>query len=56
MLVLGRKPGQSVYIGNDIRITVVSIRGKQVKIGIDAPNDYKILRNEIKELYDEKET
>ena len=37
MLVLSRKQGQSIFINGDIQITVVSIRGSQVRIGIEAP-------------------
>lgn len=54
MLVLGRKPGEDIFINKDIRITVVSIRGQQVKIGIQAPSEYKVLRGEIMEKEDEK--
>ena len=47
MLVLTRKPGQSVYIGDDIKITLHGIRGNQVRIGIEAPSSVKIFREEI---------
>lgn len=47
MLVLTRKPGQSVYIGNDIKVTLHGIRGNQVRIGIDAPGNVRIYREEI---------
>jgi carbon storage regulator len=47
MLVLTRKPGQSVYIGDDIKITLHGIRGNQVRIGIEAPPSIKIYREEI---------
>lgn len=47
MLVLTRKPGQSVYIGDDIKITLKEIKGNQVRLGIDAPNSIKIFREEI---------
>lgn len=46
MLVLSRKPNESIIIGN-ITITVISIQGKKVSIGIEAPNDVQILRKEI---------
>ncbi len=39
MLILARKPGESLYVGDDIRITVLSVQGKQVKIGITLPPD-----------------
>ncbi len=44
MLVLSRNIGESIRIGDGIRVTVLSSRGKQVKIGIDAPEDFKITR------------
>ena len=47
MLVLTRKPGQSVYIGDEIKVTLHGIRGNQVRIGIDAPSSVKIYREEI---------
>lgn len=47
MLVLTRKPGQSVFIGDEIKITLHSIRGNQVRLGIDAPSDVRIYREEI---------
>ena len=47
MLVLTRKPGQSVYIGDEIKITLHGIRGNQVRIGIEAPSSVKIYREEI---------
>jgi carbon storage regulator len=47
MLVLTRKPGQSVYIGTDIKVTLHGIRGNQVRLGIDAPGNVRIYREEI---------
>ncbi len=47
MLVLTRKPGQSVFIGDSIKITLHGIRGNQVRIGIDAPSHVRIYREEI---------
>ena len=47
MLVLSRKPGESVTIGDEVRITILSISGKQVRIGIEAPNDIAVHREEI---------
>lgn len=47
MLVLTRKPGQSVYIGDDVKITLMEIRGNQVRVGVDAPSDVRIYREEI---------
>lgn len=47
MLVLTRKPGQSVYIGDNIKVTLHGIRGNQVRIGVEAPPSVKIYREEI---------
>ena len=47
MLVLTRKKGESIRIGDDIEITISSIKGDQVKIGIDAPKNVEIHRKEV---------
>lgn len=47
MLVLTRKAGEELLIGEDIVITVLEVSGDAIKIGIDAPRDVKILRREI---------
>lgn len=47
MLVLSRKPGESVIIGDEVRITVLSISGKQIRIGIEAPSEIAVHREEI---------
>jgi carbon storage regulator len=47
MLILTRKPGEGIVIGDDIRITVVEIKGGGIRIGIDAPADRKIYRQEV---------
>ena len=47
MLVLSRKAEESMYIGDNIKITVLDIRGGQVRIGITAPDDVKIHREEV---------
>ncbi|MCY7326078.1 MAG: carbon storage regulator CsrA [Microbacteriaceae bacterium] len=47
MLVLTRKPGESVLIGDDITITILETRGDGVRIGIDAPRGVRIQRDEI---------
>jgi carbon storage regulator len=47
MLILTRKPGESLRIGDDVRITVVEIKGNQVRIGIAAPRSFPIYREEI---------
>ena len=47
MLVLTRKQGESIVIGKDIVITVIEVRGVQVRIGIDAPRDVQVHREEV---------
>ena len=47
MLVLSRMPGEKVVVGNDITITVVEVKGNRVRVGIDAPDQVRILRAEI---------
>ena len=47
MLILTRKPGESVYIGDGIKVTIVEIKGNQIRVGIDAPKDMRIYREEI---------
>ena len=47
MLVLTRKPGEKVVIGNGIAVTVVAVTGNQVRVGIDAPDQVRILRAEL---------
>lgn len=49
MLVLSRKLGESISIGKDITIRIVSIDKSNVKIGVDAPKSVIILRDELKE-------
>jgi len=47
MLVLTRKPGEGIVIGDDITIKIVELKGGGVRIGIEAPQDRKIYRQEI---------
>lgn len=47
MLILSRKCGESLIINNEIELKVTEISGDKVKIGIEAPKDYKILRKEL---------
>ncbi|MEG9295778.1 carbon storage regulator CsrA [Mangrovibacillus sp. Mu-81] len=47
MLVLTRKTGEAIQIGEDIEISVVSVKGDQVKLGINAPKNFEIHRKEI---------
>jgi carbon storage regulator len=47
MLVLTRKPNQSIMIGDDIEVSVLSVVGEKVRIGIHAPHDIPVFRTEI---------
>jgi carbon storage regulator len=47
MLILSRRSNESIVIGNDIHITVLEIRGDQVRIGITAPRDVTVHREEV---------
>lgn len=66
MLVLTRKIGETIVIGDDIKIKIVEIKGKQVRIGIEAPRNVEVNREEIynqkngektiEEMVDQEET
>jgi carbon storage regulator len=47
MLVLTRKAGEAIRIGNDIELKILSIDGEQIKLGIDAPKEIAIHRKEV---------
>lgn len=47
MLILTRRPGESLCLGNDIRITVLGFQGKQVKIGLNVPAEMLVYREEV---------
>ena len=47
MLILTRKSGESLMIGEDISVTVLGVKGNQVRIGINAPKDIAVHREEI---------
>jgi carbon storage regulator len=49
MLVLTRKPGQSIMIGDGVEVQVLSVAGEKVRLGITAPRDVAIFRNEVYE-------
>ncbi len=52
MLVLTRKLNESIQIGEDIRITVVRIKGNTVRIGIEAPQQVRVVRGELQSMGD----
>lgn len=47
MLVLTRRPHQSIHIGDDIVVTVLEVKGDQIRIGISAPRDVQVHREEV---------
>ena len=47
MLVLSRRPGEQVVIGNGITVTVVKVRGDRVRLAFDAPDQVRIMRAEL---------
>lgn len=54
MLLLTRKKGESVMIGEDIKLTIAGVHGNQVKISIEAPREIPVHRQEIYELIQEE--
>jgi len=49
MLILSRRPNESLQIGNNVVLTVLSIKGNQVRLGITAPRDVVVDRAEVHE-------
>lgn len=49
MLILTRKIGESLLVSDDVEITVLSVRGNQVKLGVNAPKEISVHRQEIYE-------
>jgi carbon storage regulator len=47
MLILTRRVGETLLVGNDITVTIVAVRGRQVRIGINAPRDVSVHREEV---------
>ncbi|HUV94341.1 MAG TPA: carbon storage regulator CsrA [Anaerolineae bacterium] len=54
MLILSRRPGESISIGDDVMVTVIGVSGDRVKIGIEAPQHILILREELREAVREE--
>ncbi|HEY2893391.1 MAG TPA: carbon storage regulator [Pirellulales bacterium] len=53
MLVLSRKPGQKLQIGDNVTITVLEVHGRVIRLGIEAPNEVRVLRAELQNWKDQ---
>lgn len=47
MLILSRRPGESLTIGDDVVVTVIGVAGNQIRLGITAPRQVQVLREEV---------
>jgi carbon storage regulator len=54
LLIITRKAGEGFFIGDDIRITILDVRGKQIRLGIEAPITTVILRDDVCRLAKKK--
>ncbi|RQD66619.1 MAG: carbon storage regulator [Desulfonatronovibrio sp. MSAO_Bac4] len=56
MLILSRRSGESIHLGDDIKVSILAIKGKQVKVGIEVPDDIPVYREEVfKKIQQENE-
>lgn len=55
MLILTRRLGEAITIGKDVKLTVLSIKGNQVRIGVEAPKEVSIQRSELIEKKENEE-
>ena len=52
MLILARRAGETLVIGDDVTVTVLGVKGNQVRIGVNAPKDVRVDREEIRKRID----
>jgi carbon storage regulator len=53
MLVLSRKPGEKILIGDNVTLTVVAVQGSRITLGIEAPSSVRVVRGELLDRADE---
>jgi len=56
MLILTRRVGEALMVGTDVTVTVIAVRGNQVRIGIKAPKDVAVHREEVFERVQKKQS
>ena len=56
MLILTRRIGESVVIGGDVTVTLLGVKGNQARLGVDAPKDITVHREEIHERIEGEQT
>lgn len=54
MLILTRRIGETVVIGDDIEVTVLNVKGNQVRVGIEAPKDVPVHREEVRQRIEQE--
>lgn len=54
-LILTRRPDEQIFIGDDVKVKVISVTGNQVKIGINAPRDVSVHREEVYQRIQEEQ-
>ncbi len=54
MLVLSRRYGESIQIGKDISVTILGVRGEKIRVGVDAPQNVEVHRDEVAKLISAK--
>ncbi len=54
MLILTRKLGETIRIGNEIEVTILDIKGRQIRVGINAPSDITVHREEVYQIIREQ--